>query len=58
MASPAEAVLDASVSAFPSPSVAAEVSSVVAGWSYFHPSHHPGDSEGPKEVAVSLEHFG
>lgn len=58
MASPAEAVLDASVSAFPSPSVAAEVSSVVADWSCSHPSHHPGDSEEPEEVAVSPEHFG
>lgn len=52
MASPAEAVLDASVSAFLSPSVAAEVSSVVADWSYSLPSHHPGDSEEPEEVAV------
>lgn len=58
MASPAEAVLDASVSAFPSPSVAAAVSSVAADWSYSHPSHHLGDSEEPEGVAVSLEHFG
>lgn len=58
MASPAEAVLDASVSAFPSPSVAAEVSSVAADWSYFHPSHCLGDSEEPEGVAASLEHFG
>lgn len=52
MASPAEAVLDASVSAFLSPFVTAEVSSVAADWSYSHPSHHPGDSEEPEEVAV------
>jgi len=58
VASPAEAVLDASVSAFPSPSAAAEVSSVVADWSYSPPSHHSGDSEEQGGVAVSLEHSG
>lgn len=58
VASPAEAVLDASVAASLSPSAAAAVSSVAADWSCPHPSLHLEDSEEPVGVAVSLEHFG
>lgn len=57
MASPAEAVLAASVAVSLSPSAAAAAASVAAGWSCRHPGLLPEGSGEPAVVAVSLEHF-
>lgn len=57
MASPAEAVLAASVAVSLSPSAVAAAASVAAGWSCHHPWLLPEGSGEPGVVAVSLEHF-